>query len=63
MIDLTGDYTILGRHLRSLQRISAKLNAPVPMTFDERRDMANLISLMIAEAREIPAPTPGDPTP
>lgn len=45
-------YTIEGRRLRRLEEISALLNQPGTLTFDQRRDAANMIDLALSEAVE-----------
>lgn len=49
-IDPAEDYCVSGRRLMALRRISAQLNDPKPLTWDERRDAANMLDLLVSES-------------
>lgn len=43
-------YALEGRRLRQIEEIAVKLDYPKPLSWDERRDAANLINLILSEA-------------
>jgi hypothetical protein len=49
-IDPAHDYCVRGLALQRLTEFSARLNQPHQLKWDERRDMANMLDLIVAEA-------------
>lgn len=48
--DRDKSYGLGGSRLKALTAVSAALNDPTPMSFDKRRNLANLIDLVLNDA-------------
>lgn len=46
-------YELEPHHFKKLREISARLNSPKPLDWDDRRDLANLIDLICMQAIRI----------
>lgn len=49
-------YAFEGDRLQKLEGVSRRLNDPKPLTWDDRRDLANLIDLVLSRAIQLSAP-------
>lgn len=49
-IDPAHDYCVRGLALKRLTEFSERLNQPHSLTWDQRRDMANALDLIVSEA-------------
>jgi hypothetical protein len=48
--DIDETYWLDGDRLRKLEQIARGLDSPASLSFDMRRDLANLINLILSEA-------------
>ena len=51
-LDPVADYMVRGGLLNKLAALGAKLDGPSSLSWDDRRDGANLINLLLSEAQE-----------
>jgi hypothetical protein len=67
MPDASDAYLLEARWLPKLQGIAARLDDPRTLSFDDRRDLANLLNLIISDVGNMPVnageiQTPPQPT-
>lgn len=53
VIDLTADYHLTGAEVAHIRKVARRLNDPKAISWDERRDLANLLDLVAMKAKEI----------
>lgn len=58
--DFDIDYALAGNCFSKLRQIAVQLDDPRSLSFDQRRDMANLINLILSKATPLDGGYPGE---